>query len=178
MDGQNRERRLPMFQVRNFLSVTGSFLKRIIAASTIAAVVSVSTMVIGILLMALAGAGGSLIIDGSQAFQSIDGFGVNANSASWKNGELRPAIDMLVDQLGATISGLSSITLIGKRSMILMVQMRSIGPPTMASTPAPSLRNSGASWHTSIKRHYPEPHSQRHGPGRLMDGGLAHRPCS
>ena len=34
-----------MFQVRNFLSVTGSFLKRIIAASTIAAVVSISTMV-------------------------------------------------------------------------------------------------------------------------------------
>lgn len=92
-----------MFQVRNFLSVTGSFPKRIIAASTIAAVVSISTMVIGISLMAMAGVGGSLIIDGSQAFQSIDGFGVNANSASWKNGELRPAIDMLVDQLGATI---------------------------------------------------------------------------
>ena len=53
--------------------------------------------------MAMAGVGGSLIIDGSQAFQSIDGFWVNANSASWKNGELRPAIDMLVDQLGATI---------------------------------------------------------------------------
>jgi hypothetical protein len=103
MDGQISERRHPMFQVRNFLSVTGSFLKRIIAASTIAAVVSISTMVIGISLMAMAGVGGSLIIDGSQAFQSIDGFGVNANSASWKNGELRPAIDMLVDQLGATI---------------------------------------------------------------------------
>src|SRR6266436_3931549 len=42
MDGQNSERRRPMFQVRNFLSVTGSFLKRIIAASTIAAVVSIS----------------------------------------------------------------------------------------------------------------------------------------
>jgi hypothetical protein len=103
MDGQNSERRRPMFQVRNFLSVTGSFLKRIIAASTIAAVVSISTMVIGISLMAMARVGESLIIDGSQTFQSIDGFGVNANSASWKNRELRPAIDMLVDQLGATI---------------------------------------------------------------------------
>jgi O-glycosyl hydrolase len=60
-------------------------------------------MVIGLSLMALAGAGGSLIIDGSQTFQSIDGFGVNINSASWNNGELRPALDMLVDQLGATI---------------------------------------------------------------------------
>ena len=60
-------------------------------------------MVIGISLMAMARVGGSLIIDGSQTFQSIDGFGVNANSASWKNRELRPAIDMLVDQLGVTI---------------------------------------------------------------------------
>ena len=92
-----------MFHSRDFLSVTGSFLKKLIAASTIAALVSITTIVIGISLMALAGAGESLIIDGSQAFQSIDGFGGNANSASWKNGELRPAIDMLVDQLGATI---------------------------------------------------------------------------
>src|SRR5215475_15501779 len=41
MDGQNTERRRPMFQIRIFLSVTGSFLKRIIAASIIAAVVSI-----------------------------------------------------------------------------------------------------------------------------------------
>jgi hypothetical protein len=57
MDAQNSERRRPMFQVRNFLSVTGLFLKRIIAAFTIAAVVSISTMVIGISLMAMAGVG-------------------------------------------------------------------------------------------------------------------------
>jgi O-glycosyl hydrolase len=41
--------------------------------------------------------------DGAQRFQTIDGFGVNVNSASWNAGELRPALDMLVDQLGATI---------------------------------------------------------------------------
>ena len=64
---------------------------------------SLLTMVIRFSLMALAGAGGSLIIDGSQTFQAIDGFGVNINSASWNNGELRPALDMLVDHLGATI---------------------------------------------------------------------------
>ena len=92
-----------MRQVRDFVSVTKSFLKRIMAAATIATIVAISTIVIGLSLMALAGAGGSLIIDGSQAFQSIDGFGVNINSASWKNGALRPAIDLLVDQLGATI---------------------------------------------------------------------------
>src|SRR5207249_3038677 len=42
--------------------------------------------------------GKSLTIDGAQVFQTIDGFGVNANSLSWNNGELKPAIDMLVDQ--------------------------------------------------------------------------------
>jgi hypothetical protein len=47
--------------------------------------------------------GKSLTIDGAQVFQTIDGFGVNANSLSWNNGELKPAIDMLVDQMGATI---------------------------------------------------------------------------
>ena len=45
----------------------------------------------------------TLAIDGSQSYQAIDGFGASANSASWKNGELRPAVDLLVDQLGATI---------------------------------------------------------------------------
>ncbi len=42
-------------------------------------------------------------VNGAQRLQTIDGFGVNANSASWNNGELRPALDMLVDQAGATI---------------------------------------------------------------------------
>ena len=47
--------------------------------------------------------GTSLTIDGNQRFQIIDGFGVSANSASWNNGELRPAIDRLVDEGGSTI---------------------------------------------------------------------------
>ena len=42
-------------------------------------------------------------IDGARRYQTIDGFGVSANSASWNNGELKPAIDLLVDQLGATL---------------------------------------------------------------------------
>jgi O-glycosyl hydrolase len=45
----------------------------------------------------------SIVIDGSSEFQTIDGFGVNANAASWNNGELRSALDTLVDQLGATL---------------------------------------------------------------------------
>ena len=92
-----------MVQVHDWSPARGLLLKRLIAACTIAAVASLLTMLIGLSLMALAGAGGLLIIDGSQTFQSIDGFGVNINSASWNNGELRPALDMLVDHLGATI---------------------------------------------------------------------------
>ena len=48
-------------------------------------------------------AGNNLTIDGNQRFQVIDGFGVSANSASWNNGELRPAIDRLMDDGGSTI---------------------------------------------------------------------------
>ena len=47
--------------------------------------------------------GTALTLDGNQRFQVIDGFGVSANSASWNNGELRPAIDRLVDEGGSSI---------------------------------------------------------------------------
>ena len=49
------------------------------------------------------GTGTPLTIDGGQRFQTIDGFGVSANSASWDNGELRPALDKLIDEGGSTI---------------------------------------------------------------------------
>ena len=42
-----------------------------------------------------AGSGTALAVNGAQTFQTIDGFGVNLNSLSWKNGELRPAIDKI-----------------------------------------------------------------------------------
>ena len=40
-------------------------------------------------------------IDGLQTFQTMDGFGVNINALSWKNGEAAPVLDRLVDELGA-----------------------------------------------------------------------------
>jgi hypothetical protein len=49
-----------------------------------------------------AGSGTALTINGAQTFQTMDGFGVNLNALSWKNGELAPALDKLVDELGAT----------------------------------------------------------------------------
>ena len=50
-----------------------------------------------------------LQIDGAARYQTMDGFGVNINTAWWNNGEytdakvVQPAIDLLVDSLGATI---------------------------------------------------------------------------
>ncbi|BBE18603.1 hypothetical protein AQPE_2766 [Aquipluma nitroreducens] len=50
-----------------------------------------------------------LQIDGAKKYQQMDGFGVNINTAWWYNGDyedarvVQPAIDMLVDSLGATI---------------------------------------------------------------------------
>ncbi len=48
-------------------------------------------------------------IDAGIRYQTIDGFGVNINAAWWLDGEyrdanvVRPAVDMLIDSLGATI---------------------------------------------------------------------------
>ena len=50
-----------------------------------------------------------LQIDGAARYQTMDGFGVNINTAWWHNGEytdaqvIQPAIDLLADSLGATI---------------------------------------------------------------------------
>ena len=51
----------------------------------------------------------TITIDGSAKYQTMDGFGVNINPAWWYNGNytdatvVQPAIDLLVDSLGATI---------------------------------------------------------------------------
>jgi hypothetical protein len=45
----------------------------------------------------------TLTIDGSQTYQVIDGFGVNANHRSWNNNELQPVLDALIDQGGMTL---------------------------------------------------------------------------
>jgi O-glycosyl hydrolase len=44
-----------------------------------------------------------LQIDGSQRFQRIDGFGVNANTRSWNGNELMPALNLLIDSLHAEV---------------------------------------------------------------------------
>ena len=47
----------------------------------------------------------NLTVDGSQRFQAITGMGVNINVNSWNNGQLKPALDLLVSPLGATNTG-------------------------------------------------------------------------
>src|SRR5262245_33505480 len=42
-------------------------------------------------------------IDGAKQFQTIEGFGVNANHRSWNNNDLKPVLDALIDQGGMTL---------------------------------------------------------------------------
>jgi hypothetical protein len=45
----------------------------------------------------------SLEIDGAREFQRMDGFGVNANTRSWIGDDLKPAVDLLLDSMHASI---------------------------------------------------------------------------
>ena len=42
-------------------------------------------------------------VDGGNRAQRMDGFGVNINSKDWKDGKLKPVMELLIDDLGATI---------------------------------------------------------------------------
>lgn len=42
-------------------------------------------------------------LDGSKRFQTIEGFGVNINPMQWRDGNLKPAFDKLVNDLGGTL---------------------------------------------------------------------------
>ena len=44
-----------------------------------------------------------ITVNGGRAFQSIDGFGVNINPKYWNNGKLIPTLDLLREDLGATL---------------------------------------------------------------------------
>ena len=45
----------------------------------------------------------TVILDAGIRYQKIDGFGVNITPAQWRDGNLKPAIDMLADDLGCTL---------------------------------------------------------------------------
>lgn len=52
---------------------------------------------------ALSGGSSNLTIDGAQHFQTIDGFGVNANTLPWDNGALAPALDQLTGTMDTSV---------------------------------------------------------------------------
>src|SRR5579862_3444821 len=63
-----------------------------------------TSMLLGWLLsLAQHAAGASVTIDASQTFQTIDGFGVNANHRAWNGDDLKPVLDQLVDNAGMTV---------------------------------------------------------------------------
>ncbi|HVU15368.1 MAG TPA: DUF4082 domain-containing protein [Candidatus Didemnitutus sp.] len=45
----------------------------------------------------------TVTVDGNTAYQTVDGFGVNANHWSWNPNELPPVLDALIDQAGMTL---------------------------------------------------------------------------
>jgi hypothetical protein len=57
----------------------------------------------GLMLFAVEAQAANLTLDGSKQYQPIDGIGVNINVNGWKNGELKPALDALIDQNGMSL---------------------------------------------------------------------------
>lgn len=53
--------------------------------------------------MTLPGKKIEVIIDTTRSFQKIDGFGVNINARYWRNGYLIPVMQLLLEDLGATL---------------------------------------------------------------------------
>jgi len=47
--------------------------------------------------------GAPVTINGAQTYQTIEGFGVNANHRSWNTNDLQPVLDALIDQAGMTL---------------------------------------------------------------------------
>jgi hypothetical protein len=41
--------------------------------------------------------------DANRKYQTIDGFGANVNPDQWRDGNLKPALDLLVDEMGGTL---------------------------------------------------------------------------
>src|SRR5438874_406627 len=46
------------------------------------------------------GATPNVTVNAGTTFQTIDGFGVNANSAAWNQGDLKSCVDQLIDLQG------------------------------------------------------------------------------
>jgi O-glycosyl hydrolase len=81
----------------------------------------------------------NLVVDVARVQQTIDGMGVNINVNSWKNGELKPALDALIDVNGSSAFRVirDPMTWVGSESLI--PALHSLDLPTLRSayeTPA------------------------------------------
>jgi O-glycosyl hydrolase len=45
----------------------------------------------------------AVTVDARKTYQAVDGFGVNVTPAQWRDGNLKPVLDRLVDDLGCTL---------------------------------------------------------------------------
>ena len=60
--------------------------------------------ILGLLLLLTSTASAvTVTINGAQTYQTIDGFGVNANAGSWTNDDLVPVMDAFINQAGMTM---------------------------------------------------------------------------
>jgi chitodextrinase len=78
--------------MKHLLTRVGTLITAVLVALTPLAGVPIATA-----------ATATITVNGAQQFQTMDGFGVNINPNSWDNGNLKPALDLLVDQNGSKL---------------------------------------------------------------------------
>ena len=84
-------------------------------------------------------AAANLVVDVGRVQQTIDGMGVNINVNSWKNGELKPALDALIDINGSSAFRVIRDPMTWVSSESLIPRLHRLDPPTLRSvyeTPA------------------------------------------
>ena len=87
-------------------------------------------------------AAANLVVDVSRVQQTIDGMGVNINVNSWKNGELKPALDALIDINGSSAFRVIRDPMTWVSSEALIPRLHSLDLPTLRSVyEAPAMQD-------------------------------------
>ena len=74
---------------------------------------------------------GNLVVDVERVRQTIDGMGVNINVNSWKNGELKPALDALININGSSAFRVIRDPMTWVNSESLIPRLHSLDLPTL-----------------------------------------------
>jgi hypothetical protein len=85
----------------------------------------------GVSFAARGGVSANLTVDASQVFQTIDGMGVNINVNSWSGGQLRPALDYLVDTNGSSLFRVVRDPMTWVSSESLIPALHALDPTTL-----------------------------------------------